>query len=513
MTDWSHGYVSDVGYTFGYYGELNPISAQLALLYTGIVPPTETKTACELGFGQGLSVNFHAAAATTKWYGTDFNPAQAAFAKELADASGANLEINDEAFAEFARRPDLPDFDYIGVHGIWSWISDENRRVIVEFVRRKLKVGGVLYISYNTLPGWSAFAPMRHLITQHAAVIGAQGRSLVSRIDEALDFATQLLASNPAFLRANPQVQERFKGIKGQNRHYLAHEYFNRDWHPMHFGTMAEWLEPAKVQYACSAHFLDHIDAINLTSDQQNFLKDKIPDRMFRESVRDFMVNQQFRRDFWVKGVRRLSPLEQTEQLKLSRWVLTTHPGDVPLKVVGALGEAALSEAIYAPLLDAFSDHQPKSLREMEPIVSKKGINWTQLLQATLALAGSKHLAPVTSEAASPQARLQTAKLNHHIVQKAKTNGDINHLASPLTGGGILADRFHQLFILAITTGQKQPDEWATFVWNLFASQGQKVVKEGKILESPDENLAEINAHAKAFAEKRLPILKALQVV
>jgi len=44
----------------------------------------------------------------------------------------------------------LPDFDYIGLHGIWSWISDENRQVIVDFIRKKLKVGGVLYISYNT---------------------------------------------------------------------------------------------------------------------------------------------------------------------------------------------------------------------------------------------------------------------------------------------------------------------------------------------------------------------------
>jgi hypothetical protein len=65
----------------------------------------------------------------------------------------------------------------------------------------------------------------------------------------------------------------------------------------MHFATMRAWLEPAKVQYACSAHYLDFIDATNLTPEQQSFLQD-IPDPMFRESVRDFMVNQQFRRDY-----------------------------------------------------------------------------------------------------------------------------------------------------------------------------------------------------------------------
>ncbi|OFW28202.1 MAG: hypothetical protein A3H97_23965 [Acidobacteria bacterium RIFCSPLOWO2_02_FULL_65_29] len=50
------------------------------------------------------------------------------------------------------------------------------------------------------------------------------------------------------------------------------------------------------------------MDAVNLSADQQAFLKD-IPDPMFRQTARDFMVNQQFRRDYWVKGPRRLSAL------------------------------------------------------------------------------------------------------------------------------------------------------------------------------------------------------------
>ncbi len=66
---------------------------------------------------------------------------------------------------------------------------------------------------------------------------------------------------------------------------------------------MAESLEPERLHYACSAHYLDHIDGINLTEEQQTFLKE-ITDPLFRESIRDFMVNQQFRRDYWVKGAR-----------------------------------------------------------------------------------------------------------------------------------------------------------------------------------------------------------------
>jgi SAM-dependent methyltransferase len=154
MPDWSAGYVADIGYTYGTYPELNPQRVRLAFLVAGLVPP-KVGNACELGFGQGMSVNVHAAASSTAWYGTDFNPAQAGFAQELAAASGTSARLYDESFAEFCGRDDLPDFDFIGLHGIFSWISDENRAIIVDFVRRKLKVGGVLYISYNTQAGWA----------------------------------------------------------------------------------------------------------------------------------------------------------------------------------------------------------------------------------------------------------------------------------------------------------------------------------------------------------------------
>src|SRR6185295_16172514 len=137
-------------------------------------------------------------------------------------------------------------------------------------------------ISYNTMPGWAAFAPLRDLMVEHAEVMAAPGRGIINRIDAAVEFAERLLSINPGYGRANPQMVERLKTLKAQNRHYLAHEYFNRDWHPMSFAKVAEWLEPAKIRYACSAHYLDLVDTVNLTEEQRTFLKG-IPDVLFRE--------------------------------------------------------------------------------------------------------------------------------------------------------------------------------------------------------------------------------------
>lgn len=509
MTDWTAGYVADIGYIYGYYPELNPLRARLAFLSAGLAFP-EFGTACELGFGQGLSASIHAAAGASEWFGTDFNPSQASFAQELASVSGCGARLYDDAFAEFINRPELPEFDYIGLHGIWSWISDENRHTVIEFIRRKLKTGGVLYISYNTLPGWAAFAPMRHLMTEHAEVIGAQGHGIVNRINEALEFSEKLLATNPIYSIANPQIADRLKKLKDQNRQYLAHEYFNRDWHPMHFASMADWLEPAKVQYACSANYLDHIDALNLTAEQQSFLKE-IPDSMFRESTRDFMVNQQFRRDYWVKGARRLNGFEQVEAIRATKVVLMTPREDVSLKIACTL-EATLSEGVYAPLLDLIADHNPRTIGQIEQALSDKAITFSQILQAVMVLAGRGDLTEVQSDSRINHARKVTDKLNDHIINKAKGSSDISYLASPVTGGGVNVGRFQLLFLLARIQGGNNPSEWASFTWSILAAQGQKLLKEGRALETDEENLAELTAQAQSFMDKNLPILKALQI-
>lgn len=511
MSDWSAGYVADIGYTFGYYTELNPTRIKLAFLNNGLVFP-EVGTACELGFGQGLSANIHAAASVTHWYGTDFNPSQAAFGQELAETAGINAKLFDEAFADFANRSDLPDFDFIGLHGIWSWISDENRSLIVDFIRRKLKVGGVLYVSYNTLPGWAAFAPMRHLMTEHAEIIGSAGRGIVSRIDDAIDFADKLLATNPIFSRANPLVGERIKSLKTQNRHYLAHEYFNRDWHPMHFANMAEWLEPAKLQYACSAHYLDQIDAINLTADQQLFLQE-IPDPMFRQSVYDFMVNQQFRRDYWVKGLRKLTSLEHSEQLGAQRVMLVSHRSKITLQVTGALGKADMSADVYNPVLDLLSDHKPRTLSQISSSLKSAAVTHQQLVQAVMILIGAGHLSAVQDDAITAKARKQTERLNAYIINKSRGTGEINYLASPVTGGGVNLTRFQQLFVLSITRGKKLPSELAQVTWDALCFQGEKLIKEGNVLETPEENLQELTRQATEFLELTFPLLKGLQIV
>ena len=511
MSNWTAGYAADVGYTFGYFTELNPLNLKLALLDAGIQPP-EVKHACELGFGQGLSINTHAAAGNVHWYGTDFSPSQAGFAQQLAQVSDNQAWLFDQSFAEFAQRDDLPNFDFIGLHGTWTWISDDNRRLLVDFIQRKLNVGGVLYISYNTQAGWANMMPIRHLLNEHARLLSAPGQETAERIQHALGFTQSLLDSQPAYLQANPQVRSLFEMVKQQHPNYLAHEYFSADWQPMPFSQMAQWLEPAKLDYVCSAYPHDNIDVLNLAENQSQLLNQQTH-AGFRETLRDLCVNQQFRKDYWVKGAQRLDPFEQMEQLMTLRFVLTQPRDEISLDVQGALGQRQLKAATYTPILDFFADYQIKTLQQLAHAMQAHQIGLDKLLQAVSILCGKGALHLAQSDEHITQAREKTRRLNHHLLKKARANDEIQFLASPVTGGGILIQGYEMLFLLALQFGHQTSQDIARFSWGLLKQRGIQLYEQGQPLDSDEANLDKLAQQVDYFLTTPLQIYRALGIV
>lgn len=507
MSDWSEGYVTDIGYTHGYYHELNPLRARWALLLKGWAPP-DVREACELGFGQGVSLNIHAAASTVAWWGTDFNPMQVANAQRLSYAAGSRVRLFDDSFAQFCQRDDLPMFDFIGLHGIWSWVSRRNRALIVEFLHRRLRVGGVVYVSYNTLPGWAAFAPIRHLMARHAAVMTAPGAGSADRVEAALGFVNRVMDAAPQYAKVAPTVAARVQRLQQQSRAYLAHEYFNQDWEPMYFADVAAQLTEAKLTWAASAHLTDHVDPLNLTDAQRALLRD-VRDPVQRETVRDVLVNQQFRRDYWVKGASSLGPDERRAWLRQQRVVLVVPRQDVRLKVSGVLGEADMAGPIYLPLLDALADHAVRSLQELEAVAAKAGVGFEQVVQAVTLLVATGQVQLVADHDAAAL-RPTVRGLNQALAQRSFDGAEGGWLASAVTGGALSMGRFEQMFWALARAGDADPARWAAAVCDSLFGHGERLVKNGKPLESREDHLRELTERAQRYAASREPIAAAL---
>ena len=511
--DWSGGYAVETGYTYHTYPELNPVRAALPLLLKGVRAP-KIETACELGFGQGCSAAVHAAAqADIEWWGCDFAPAQAVFARDLVAASGAAAHFTDDSFEEFAARPDLPDFDFIALHGIWSWVGDEARNQIVAFLRRKLKPGGVVYITYNAMPGWATVAPLRHLMKRHVDLMGVPAQGPQANAGAALSTLQRFFALDPAYARLVPGVVDRLNGLMSQDRTYLVHEYLGGHWQPMWFAELEQRLASAKLSFGASAWMADHIDGLNLSPDMLGFLAE-LPDPSLRETFRDVAVQAQFRRYYWLRGAQTLNPGDQRRALRDQRVVLAKPVRQRPAKTTGVYAETTLEGLVYDVLYDVLGDHQPRSLGELEALLPADA-PFPDLTQAVVALMSQGAVLPAQGAETATRSAGTARALNLELARRAAEAGDLGVLASPVTGGALNASRFDQLFWLALQQEGGQagggPEDWARHAADVLARQGQTLVSGGAPL-SPEAVRTALEAQARSFAEVELPCWRGLGV-
>lgn len=510
MTDWTSGYVAELDYPHEFTRELAPSHLGFCATAAGLKHPAAggPLQICELGCGQGFSANLIAAAnPQAEIHAMDFNPAQMANARDLAAEAGLdNIRFHERSFEDFAAAPGLPEaFDIITLHGVLSWVSEENRRHITDFIAARLAAGGMVYVSYNALPGWAAAVPLRRIMADRAAT--AQG-PLEDRIGAALAFADQLQQAGAGYFAANPALENRLSKLAGQNRSYLAHEYFNRDWTPFHFADVAQELSAAKLAFAAAADPLDHVADFKL-SPEQSALLDGESDPVAREGLRDILVNEQFRSDVFVRGLR-----AHTERGKVGAWfetrlALSRRYSGAPVKLSSRLSGTEVPAEHCAPVLDALAQG-PATVRSLLEAGVFGTREWGAITRMLLLLAGAGFITPCLPAQGQETRAERCRRFNLAVCKRAEDSAALGFLASPVTGNGVALDRFEQLFLLARSEGHETPEDWAALAWRILAPQGQRLEQDGRVLETAEENLAVLRARAMAFAATRLPVCEML---
>lgn len=497
---WSEGYFTQCPYYIGYYREQSPTFQRFCLLLQGYDVP-EGENYCELGFGMGLTVNMHAAATPGNWYGTDFSTTQVSLARSMASACDNKAHLFDEAFADFCHRTDLPEFDYISLHGIWSWITEENRTHIRHLLNKRLKNGGVAYVSYNALPGSQQRAAVRNIMNFHDKYLGhSQG---AARALDSLAFAREVLEKQPNFLSTNPGSAELIQSLQKFNPVYLAHEYLNGNWDNLHFLDVADYLGHARLNFAASAQPQLNIEGLGYTQEALDFLA-KIDSPLLREQMRDYFCNTSFRRDLFMRGGLKLTPASQMERLLDTRIMLCVPPYIVHYSVDSGMGTVNLAVESHAPIIEmlATDNYSPKTLRQL--CASVPEIRPGQIVAAMGTLCGTGWLAPCQSTARTTAALPQTRALNKFLMQRACVETDVEFLVSPLLGAALSVPRLTMLFMLY----DNAPDP-AGCVLDLLHNQNEKLVQNNKELTNPEEERAVLN---NSYAEyiRRKPIYSAL---
>jgi SAM-dependent methyltransferase len=307
MSDWGKGYVTDIEYSDGFYGVQAPAHLELVGIINGIEAPSLDGpfAYCELGCGRGqTSLVLAAINPEAEFHAVDFNPAHIAHAREKAQrAKLPNVQFHEISFADLpgARGRELPMFDIVTMHGVWSWVAPDLQRAIIEFLNARLKPGGLVHLSYNALPAWNRIAPIQRLVKE---LTGTQDRS-----DRAIAQTIQQI-ERLAQAKIIPERLE--EGVKRLKEHshallpYLAHEYLNEHWHPLYFADVARSLTDAKLNFVGSGDLLKNFNNLMLNEEQRALIAD-IPSAELRETLKDFCIDHWFRQDLFVRGARRMS--------------------------------------------------------------------------------------------------------------------------------------------------------------------------------------------------------------
>lgn len=514
MTSWGGGYVLDVEYTSGFYRELSPVFLDFVCLLMGFTPPEKSRSTsyCEIACGQGFGTTLLAATNPgMRFVGFDFNPSQIVNARRLAsEAKIGNVEFFDYSFEEAIQRSsDLsPPFDYIVLHGIYSWISPENRRLIVDLASRFLKPGGVLYVSYNCMPGWAAAAPLQRLIRERAS--REAGRS-DHRAQMAIEFAEKLSAAGAGYFIQNSSVKERLNRLTNQNKNYVAHEYLNGHWHPLYSIDVASEFENARLTYVGSATLSENIDSVSIPSGLQSVIQAE-SDVAWRETLKDFARNQVFRRDVFLRGASRLTPVEQNERLGELRFALTVPRTDAKRTFQTPLGQAEGQKEIYEPIFDLLAG-RPYTLAELATEPTLKAFAGINLLQALTLLVHSGQVHPVAKRE-QPKAMDSGKVLNQVLAQRIRHGSVANYMALPALGTGGQASFVDLLVIGGVTSGLKNDlGRLVDLGWSVMERTGQRLLKDGKPVQSKDETLPMLREQLEVVISSKVPIWKAVGAI
>jgi len=321
------GYLTDIAYPPTFIGSTAPAWLDFVALLSGIERPGRRRafTWCELGCGRGVTAAIFAATHPDGiFHAIDLMPEHIESARRLRDQAGiANLDLHAADFAE-ALTLGLPRFDYIVVHGVYSWIDERSRENLRRFIARHLAPSGLVYVSYNAMPGWASDLPFRYLLRRLAD--RAAGDS-VEKFFSAKAMMRRFSAARA--LRHSPTAKTVLKGARQRlPPAFFPHEYLVPGWQAFYVTEVRADLATIGLKPVGSATLVENFDSFVLQKAERDALSD-IADADLRELVRDYFLLQRFRRDVFGRTRAPIQDRQRRRELLACRFVLTRPPSAV----------------------------------------------------------------------------------------------------------------------------------------------------------------------------------------
>ena len=314
-------YAADIPYLRDFKPMLAPAWLDHVALVAGVEPPSRQRgfTWCDLGCGQGVTAAILAAThASGIFHGIDAMPVHIDHARRLTAAAAIpNVNFHTADFAAALELP-LPQFDYIVVHGVYTWIDREAQKGLLRFCDRRLKRGGLVYLGYNAMPGWARDLPFYGLLRELGRASAGGG---YAHLGAAIELAVAMASAGAASLASSFIVKELSERPQDYPPAYLVHEFMPAAWRPLYVTEVRKDMAGIGFEPVGSATLSENLDWMVLSETAQRSLA-AISEGDARELVRDYYLDQRFRRDVFARRNRRLDCSERAARLRASTFEL-----------------------------------------------------------------------------------------------------------------------------------------------------------------------------------------------
>lgn len=293
------GYITDLDYIPGFYPHMSPTAMRYAASLNRVNPPKTSDgfRYLELGCGLGRSLTTLAAANPQgEFLGVDINSSHIeSINKDILAGGLTNARAITSDFASLSE--DIGTFEFLTLHGVFSWVSPEVREQILAIAKKHLAPGGLLLVSYNAMPGWAHLQPIRGILRQYAAL--RQGDT-TQRIRDALNYLVFIRDKKAKYFEDNPRAASYVDGLLKQDLRYLAHEYLNEHWTSFYFSEVASMFGTAEMSFVGSLPIHTNFWDLCVRPEFQDLFR-TTSNRLVTESHKDFCANTAFRWDIFSK--------------------------------------------------------------------------------------------------------------------------------------------------------------------------------------------------------------------
>ncbi|EMI41966.1 Methyltransferase type 12 [Rhodopirellula sp. SWK7] len=308
----------DVPYPDFVHPRTNPdsIAAMARLHGVETAPPAHSRI-LELGCGQGGNlISLAVLYPDSHCVGIDLSAGHIASGKSNTAKLGLkNIRLHAGDLTKFpagfpadiAKPSGENRFDYILVHGVYSWVPEQVRKEILRICRDHLSDSGIAFISYNTYPGWHAKGMVREILRHHASV-SSQSRPSLQSITDGKQFLEEVANSVPETTSYGKMLREELRSISQSHEAYLFHEQFETINEPRYFHQFVDEVSEMDLQYVCES-------SLTFVPSQTEAMKQRISTMgaLQREQYLDYVCNRTFRQSLLRRNGKGEKATDNTE--------------------------------------------------------------------------------------------------------------------------------------------------------------------------------------------------------